>query len=642
MVEYNIMPLFNDVVMKNGIVEVTISKPDGFVTGISYHGVNNLLESHNEDYDRGYWDLVWSEYGTPGTTGNSERIKGKSFEVVVENEELVEISFTRKWDSSLQDHIAPINVDKRFIMRKDVTGFYSYGIFEHLAEWPAFNLPQTRIVYKLRKDKFRYMAVADNRQRKMPLPEDRLGKRGRPLAYPEAVLLVHPVEEEFKGEVDDKYEYSCENKDLKVHGWISHSLGLGCWQIIPSNEFRSGGLVKQNLTSHVGPISLAMFISAHYAGEDMVMKVKAGESWKKVFGPVFTYFNCLPDQTSDPLTLWQDAKSQMLIEVQSWPYGFPASEDFALPDKRGCISGRLLVRDKLLSDELLPANGAFIGLAPPGGVGSWQTESKGYQFWTEADADGYFTINNIREGDYNLNAYVTGWIGDYQFDQLINITAGCDIDVSNIVYEPPRDGPTVWEIGVPDRSAAEFFIPDPNPKYINKLYIGHPDRFRQYGLWERYTEIYPEADLVFTIGVSDYKKDWFFAHVTRKTGDDTYEKTTWQIKFKLEKVQQNSTYKLRIALATANVAELQVRMNEDESEKSLIFTTGVIGHDNTIARHGIHGLYRLYNVDVPSEKFVEGDNTLFLTQAMTTLGAFNGLMYDYIRLEEPCLASNFH
>ena len=38
-------------------------------------------------------------------------------------------------------------------MRKDVTGFYSYGIFEHLAQWPAFNLPQTRIVYKLRKDK---------------------------------------------------------------------------------------------------------------------------------------------------------------------------------------------------------------------------------------------------------------------------------------------------------------------------------------------------------------------------------------------------------------------------------------------------------------------------------------------------------
>lgn len=45
------------------------------------------------------------------------------------------------------------------------------------------------------------MAMADNRQRFMPLPDDRLPGRGQPLAYPEAVLLVNPVEPEFKGEV---------------------------------------------------------------------------------------------------------------------------------------------------------------------------------------------------------------------------------------------------------------------------------------------------------------------------------------------------------------------------------------------------------------------------------------------------------
>lgn len=50
-------------------------------------------------------------------------------------------------------------------------------------------------------DRFHYMAMADNRQRFMPLPDDRLPNRGVALAYPEAVLLVDPIEPEFKGEV---------------------------------------------------------------------------------------------------------------------------------------------------------------------------------------------------------------------------------------------------------------------------------------------------------------------------------------------------------------------------------------------------------------------------------------------------------
>lgn len=48
--------------------------------------------------------------------------------------------------------------------------------------------------------------------------------------------------------------------------------------------------------------------------------------------------------------------------------------------------------------------------------------------------------------------------------------------MGDLVYEPPRNGPTLWEIGIPDRSAAEFYVPDPNPKYINKLFVDHPDR----------------------------------------------------------------------------------------------------------------------------------------------------------------------
>jgi len=37
-------------------------------------------------------------------------------------------------------------------MLQGSSGFYCYGIYEKLKEWPGFNLPQTRIVFKLSKD----------------------------------------------------------------------------------------------------------------------------------------------------------------------------------------------------------------------------------------------------------------------------------------------------------------------------------------------------------------------------------------------------------------------------------------------------------------------------------------------------------
>ena len=103
-------------------------------------------------------------------------------------------------------------------------------------------------------------------------------------------------------------------------------------------------------------------------------------------------------------------------------------------------------------------------LALPGEVGSWQRECKvvikitlifvmsfrmfsspsscymcyllvsylglcfqGYQFWTRADTDGFFTISYIRTGDYNLYAWVPGFIGDYKNDVNITVTEGQNI-----------------------------------------------------------------------------------------------------------------------------------------------------------------------------------------------------------------------
>lgn len=55
-----------------------------------------------------------------------------------------------------------------------------------------------------------------------------------------------------------------------------------------------------------------MFVSAHYAGNDLVPKFQQGEFWKKVYGPVFVYLN--KNDGLDPLALWNDAKMQVCAE----------------------------------------------------------------------------------------------------------------------------------------------------------------------------------------------------------------------------------------------------------------------------------------------------------------------------------------
>ncbi|KAI8032607.1 TSL-kinase interacting protein 1 [Camellia lanceoleosa] len=149
----------------------------------------------------------------------------------------------------------------------------------------------------------------------------------------------------FADMVDDKYQYSCDDKDNRVHGWICSNPAVGFWMITPSDEFRTGGPIKQDLTSHVGPTTLSMFFSTHYAGDNLTIKLRDGEPWKKVFGPVLIYLNSVSVE-EDALTLWEDAKEQMLIETQSWPYDFPLSEDFPHTDQRGtflCAVGYLVV-----------------------------------------------------------------------------------------------------------------------------------------------------------------------------------------------------------------------------------------------------------------------------------------------------------
>lgn len=148
----------------------------------------------------------------------------------------------------------------------------------------------------------------------------------------------------------------------------------------------------------------------------------------------------------------------------------------------------------------------------------------------------------------------------------------------------------------------------------------------------------------------------------RRDGE-IYIPSTWEIRFNLKSVTVG-TYKLRLSIASATrtdlevdpslhhlkmtslnspnlfrftqrakTNQLQVYVNQMNAQQ-LVLQVMNLGADNTVCRHGIHGLYQLFSVDIPSTLLINGDNCMFLKQARGG-DALCGVLYDYVRLEAP-------
>lgn len=514
---------------------------------------------------------------------------------------LVDIAFSNVWKPGLRQQA--FDIECHYVIEKGASGIYCYALLKHPASYPKTSVGEWRFVWKLPQDVFDHIVVDSLRNMDMPTAAEY--EHAERTSIPEAAKLTSGVK---AGTYECKYEYAAEYYDIGTYGHTSSKNKIGAWMVLGGYDFFNDGPNKADLNAAAGIIHLH-FGRNHYAGSGT--KVEAGEEWSKIFGPFLLYMNSDKGGTNN---MWADAKHKVSEEKAKWPYTWLTGfDEYPAAAERENVTGTFVVNDPF--KPAVKGGDAWVGLTVQ--EADWENDSKHYQYWVKADANGHFTIANVRPGKYTLHAYVPGAVGEFSKTN-ITVNQGPAVNLGNLNWNIPRDkGKLLWEIGIPDRTAREFKF---GQQYWNAF------------MWETYSPALANP-LVYTVGSSDWRKDWNYVQSAYWNKDGSFSKWPWKINFKLDKIPAKGDATLTFAFASADRARLDTYVN-DESQPFDSFTPTLNAGGNTLVREGIHAKYSTYVLKIPVSKLHVGDNSIMLISNKGQ-GRAEHIMYDYISMELP-------
>ena len=649
--------------LDNGVVKATVTKGSGTLSSLIYRGIQTVGGG-------GYWEET--PQGAPqvinSITIDPAKNSGARAEVSVKGITggTVMLSPGAPGGGTFCD------IEVRYALGRGDSGVYAYAIFSHPASYPAMGIGESRYIVKLSHD-FDWLSVDQDRNLLECSPQD-WGKGVVVHAKEQRILSTGP----YKNSVEHKYSYTAVQYKTPAFGWSSTKNHIGVWFVNPTTEFLSGGASKLELVCHLDandnpdPIILDYWRGTHFGG-GANCNMASGENWSKVIGPIFVYCNGLdhPMETlaqeldalaataGDPMVpaswkqnatlLWKDALGKAAEQKGAWPFDWVNGVDYPHRSERGQVSGQFILDDPQAASHKLPhltvglAHADYTGSRGRGGNGviDWAHDAKFYQFWNDGDDDGHFTITNARPGSYTLHAFADGVLGEFsQVD--VQVVAGKTLDLGKINWRPVRYGKQVWEIGYPNRTADKFFK-------------GDGDNYWLWGWGVRYGDLFPQ-DITYTIGVSDYHKDWFFQQVphelsdawknpqakdplhqrfgwmkTAEAGENVWRTisqgraTPWTVKFKMPGPVKGQAA-LRIALAGADGnGGLGIAVNGSDVGTVYPVSTNALRYNTN------KSVWNEYTQKFDAAILKSGDNVLTLTVPAGEVTS--GVVYDYLRLE---------
>ncbi|MDR3457899.1 MAG: polysaccharide lyase family protein [Verrucomicrobiae bacterium] len=628
------------VTMANGIVSILIDKTSANVDQMNYTYNNNgstqtvnVLAGGNNGGQL-YWEFGGFSSGAP------------TYSVVASSPDYAEVDLLFTSASSGQ-------VDIHLSMPRGATGFYVTPIWIHRSTDAAMSMGECRDnIYS--GSIFNWLSVDAMRNKLMPVNPNNsaVGVQGAPV---ECSLWTNGI---YAGRYEDKYKYSADYGTLRAWGWSSVGTGgknIGLWDVPASFEYMASGPMRRELTSHMGTTILNTPHGAHY-GFCSDSSWAAGEVWAKVCGPHFIYCNAITNSitatNAAAQALYADALAQGNAETGAWPYYWFTNANYAPAAGRGTVTGKIVIND-IYNPNASAAN-LWVGVEQqpnPSSTITYDFEKwyKPYHFWVKTDANGNFTIPDVIAGaNYTLYAFGPGAAGTFQSQAQtggsapneldiptpqfsVTVPAGGTNNLGTVTWTPTRVGPTVFEIGYPDRTGGKF-------RHGDDWWVGDigPGPTNPMPVWTKFLE-YPfdfPNGVNYTVGSSRWTTDWNFIQPVVVDAAGNYNGSTSTINFNLT-AAPGATASLYIGLSSDYQGPLIVQVNGNNLAGSSgyfpAYSSSADGSDASI-REGIHGVFSDNRLTFSGSLLHAGQNSITIN--MRKGGYFaNHAMYDYLRLE---------
>jgi rhamnogalacturonan endolyase len=549
-------------------------------------------------------------------------------------------------------------MEVHFCMLRGSRGFYSTAIMSHRAQDQKGNVGAWGVVTRV-MPLFNWLSADEERNFLIGTPS----KNGVKVPNSPHEITVN-LDGAQAGTYADKFIYGQDHADLRAWGWSSvgsGGLNVGMW-MMTNMDFSDGGPMKRDVS--VYPYSeLNNSILTGELGMGSDGDFAPGEAWSKTCGPWFIYLNDIPPSITDAREaaqrLYKDALEQADAEKKAWPYSWFKNSAYAPESGRGTVTGKMVIDDK--GNPNASAAGIWVGLEEQPltthDTYDFQKWLKPYQYWVQTDKNGNFTIPHVLpSNNYTLWAYGPGAAGTFMSqDQKggnppleldvpstpfhVSVNHGSTTALRDVTWTPKRIGPTVFEMGTPNRKADEFrhgddyWAPELPPKlgYPTPVWGGQMEFPRDF-----------ENGMTFIVGKGRWATDWNYCLPAAADATGTYQPCIGTIDFDLVRVpDSDATASLYIGCAGDDGGKVIVSVNDANlgetqgvaAAPDAIEATGFdpAYSDDSSIHFGCHGPFSDERINFPARMLHAGKNTI--TIKMNARSLTNYLMIDYLRLE---------